>query len=71
MKKSLSLKKLLMITTLSTLLVACGDDNKTAADSSDGLDTRFVTIATGGSSGPYNIIGTTLGQIYSDRKSVV
>lgn len=29
------------------------------------LDTKFVTIATGGSSGPYNIIGSTLAEVYS------
>lgn len=28
------------------------------------MQTRFVTIATGGASGPYNIIATTLGEIY-------
>ncbi len=33
-----------------------------AAD--DKLDTKFVTIATGGASGPYNIIGTSLSEIY-------
>lgn len=30
----------------------------------DKMQTRFVTIATGGASGPYNIIATTLGEIY-------
>lgn len=31
----------------------------------DKLDTKFVTIATGGASGPYNIIGTALSEIYA------
>ena len=71
MKKYLGFKQLLMVTAVSTLLVACGDDKKdaTAADNNT-LETRYVTIATGGSSGPYNIIGTTLGQIYSKTYDV-
>lgn len=28
------------------------------------LDTKFLTIATGGASGPYNIIGTALSEVY-------
>ncbi len=36
----------------------------------DGLDTRFVTIATGGASGPYNIIATSLAEIYSNEYGV-
>lgn len=68
--KKFGLKKLLMVTAFSTLLIACGDDKESVADKGDGLDTRFVTIATGGSSGPYNIIGTTLGQIYSKTYGV-
>lgn len=34
------------------------------------MQTRFVTIATGGASGPYNIIATTLGEIYNKTYSV-
>ncbi|GAF56954.1 LOW QUALITY PROTEIN: TRAP transporter solute receptor [Psychrobacter sp. JCM 18901] len=30
----------------------------------DKLDTKFLTIATGGASGPYNIIGTSLSEVY-------
>src|SRR5699024_7821805 len=74
MKKKFGLKNLLMVTALSTLLVACGDDKAAdtndAAANADKLETRFVTIATGGSSGPYNIIGTTLGQVYSKTYGV-
>jgi len=37
----------------------------TAATANDTLETKFVTIATGGASGPYNIIGTSLAEIYA------
>ena len=37
----------------------------TAATANDKLETKFVTIATGGASGPYNIIGTSLAEIYA------
>jgi hypothetical protein len=37
----------------------------TTATASDKLETKFVTIATGGASGPYNIIGTSLAEIYA------
>ena len=54
------------------ILVACGDssesDTGTTDESNgnaDGLETNIVTIATGGASGPYNIIGTTLADNYS------
>lgn len=66
---------------LATLLVACGDNNKAskdvtasnvAANSNSAesavpatVQSKFVTIATGGASGPYNIIATTLTDIYS------
>lgn len=36
----------------------------------DTLQTRFVTIATGGASGPYNIIATTLGETYNKTYGV-
>jgi TRAP transporter TAXI family solute receptor len=58
----------------ASILTACGDSDKDGgADSkgsADGLDTRIVTIATGGSSGPYNIIGTTLANEYSNEFGV-
>lgn len=65
------------IVALSMTMVACSDNkatdtndsattNNTAASaSSDKLETKFVTIATGGASGPYNIIGTSLAEIYA------
>ncbi|WP_432357312.1 TAXI family TRAP transporter solute-binding subunit [Sporosarcina sp. UB5] len=57
-----------------SILAACGDSDKDSGTESkgnaDGLDTRIVTIATGGSSGPYNIIGTTLANEYSNEFGV-
>lgn len=62
---------------LSMTLVACSDntatdandsataDNTTASTPNDKLETKFVTIATGGASGPYNIIGTSLAEVYA------
>jgi len=57
----------LLVSALLTLgtLSACGD-SEGGSSSEDGLDTNIVTIATGGSSGPYNIIGTTLANEYSN-----
>lgn len=43
---------------------------ETPAQDNNGLDARFVTIATGGASGPYNIIATTLADIYSKTHDV-
>jgi uncharacterized protein len=50
------------------LLSGCGGDEKSSGtgEGSDGLETKIVTIATGGSSGPYNIIGTALANEYSE-----
>lgn len=67
-KKKISLLSSLLLAGL--ILTACGDDTKkdgNAGESSpdDGLATNIVTIATGGASGPYNIIGTTLADIYT------
>lgn len=47
----------------STTASATTDATSTTA--MDKLDTKFVTIATGGASGPYNIIGTSLAEIYA------
>ncbi|MBD7984744.1 TAXI family TRAP transporter solute-binding subunit [Sporosarcina sp. Sa2YVA2] len=59
----------------AAILGACGDSKKDegSADGNkdaDGLETKIVTIATGGSSGPYNIIGTTLANEYSKEFGV-
>lgn len=40
------------------------------AVAADKMQTRFATIATGGASGPYNIIATTLGEIYNKTYGV-
>ncbi|WP_084349570.1 TAXI family TRAP transporter solute-binding subunit [Moraxella oblonga] len=59
-------------------LTACGGDKapaqeKTAqagqADTTK-LETKFLTIATGGASGPYNIIATSLAEIYNGQFGV-
>jgi uncharacterized protein len=59
------------------VLAACGGDDGGSAGgdgegggNSEGLDSRIVTIATGGASGPYNIIGTTLASEFSDAFGV-
>src|SRR5690349_14199815 len=53
---------LLMTGFLALVLAACGggSDNESGNGSEDSLDQNIVTIATGGASGPYNIIATTL-----------
>lgn len=73
-------KKTITALALTLLLAACSQEadksttsapatnNDTAtAQNADKLDTRFVTIATGGASGPYNIIATTMGEVYSEK----
>ncbi|UAL47384.1 TAXI family TRAP transporter solute-binding subunit [Sutcliffiella horikoshii] len=55
---------------ISTMLVACGGGEGASGGDGEGLDTRLVTIGTGGSSGPYNIIGSSLANIYSDEYGV-
>lgn len=67
MKKSFFAASVL---SLSLLLAACNSGNDQAKDNgqpveTDGLESNIVTIATGGQSGPYNIIGTTLADQYS------
>lgn len=62
-KKIVSLASVLL---LSVGLFGCSDDDKEEGSSDgEGLDTNIVTIATGGSSGPYNIIASTLADQYS------
>ncbi|GEL78231.1 TAXI family TRAP transporter solute-binding subunit [Tenuibacillus multivorans] len=63
------------IALLALLLTACsgGDENNESGGeggSDEGLDTDIATIATGGSSGPYNIIATTLSEIYTEELNV-
>ena len=63
----------LFFTITLTILTSCGDastslsTDKNESGTKDELDTNIVTIATGGASGPYNIIGTTLADIYSEK----
>nr|WP_289039522.1 TAXI family TRAP transporter solute-binding subunit [uncultured Allobacillus sp.] len=72
MKKSIFLVSFMLSLTL--ILTACGgdSDNESSGDSGngEGLDTNIATIATGGSSGPYNIIATTLAEIYTSDLNV-
>lgn len=64
-KKKLGLL-LVSVLTAGVLMTGCGGDEKAGgSDDKDGLETKIVTIATGGSSGPYNIIGTALADEYS------
>ena len=60
------------ITTLLavSILGACGEEDNKSSGDANSLDTNIVTIATGGSSGPYNIIGTTLASKYADTYGV-
>lgn len=58
-----------------TLATACSDSNDVAqpndsAQAGDKLETRFVNIATGGASGPYNVIGTSLAETYNQTYAV-
>lgn len=71
LKIFLNIKRLWSIVAISIFLVACGDDQqKEITSDTHRLDTKFVTIVTGGASGPYNIIGTTLAQLYSKNYQV-
>lgn len=59
----------------SMVLAACGEDNTTTnpeegGGDTAGLEANIVTIATGGASGPYNIIGSTLAETYSSQYGV-
>ncbi|MGM8215431.1 TAXI family TRAP transporter solute-binding subunit [Bacillaceae bacterium W0354] len=77
MKKFVSI---ILFVTLTLFIAACGADDEDTTDTTgngnadggnnEGLDTNIVTIATGGSSGPYNIIATTLGELYSSEYKV-
>ncbi|MDO4222857.1 MAG: TAXI family TRAP transporter solute-binding subunit [Acinetobacter sp.] len=73
------MKKLAQATLIAlsaTALVACGGGDKApakdaaAAPATGKLETKFLTIATGGASGPYNIIGTSLAEMYAQQFGV-
>nr|WP_106779080.1 TAXI family TRAP transporter solute-binding subunit [Lysinibacillus timonensis] len=73
MKKSILFSSL----ALAAFLVGCNDSQAPAENSSSneagtsteattgGIESNIVTIGTGGASGPYNILGTTLADIYT------
>lgn len=86
MKSKFPLKRLSAVVLLGLLAACSDSDDKATSQApaatdtaevaivesadKDGLDTRFVTIATGGASGPYNIIATSLAEIYSKEHGV-
>ena len=70
------IKRSVLLVATAFALAACSDDsNNTASTTSETaapeaiadnkLETRFVTFATGGASGPYNIIATSLADEFS------
>lgn len=74
-----TLSKAIILSLSATLLVACGGNGQAPAKESekattnaatDKLETKFVTVATGGASGPYNIIGTSLTELYAKQFGV-
>lgn len=60
---------------VTMLLAGCGGDDS-ASNNDDGnkgnggMETKIATIATGGSSGPYNVIATTLADVYSSELGI-
>lgn len=74
-----SLLKASVLTAMLLGVSACGDKTPPAQSAqsaqqdtaqTDKLQTKFLTIATGGASGPYNIIGTSLAELYSQNFGV-
>ncbi|MGV6988340.1 TAXI family TRAP transporter solute-binding subunit [Testudinibacter sp. P80/BLE/0925] len=75
--KKMKASAVAVATALFAVLISGCDDNSSttsapaaasspaAAPETAGVQSRFVTIATGGASGPYNIIATTLAEIYT------
>lgn len=63
----------LFLALLSVALIACGNKEGSSeqsgsdSGSGEGLDSNIVTIATGGASGPYNIIATALADVYTNK----
>lgn len=75
--KNLGLASLILMSTLG--LTACSNQSDEATNSgettsaevgADKLQTKFATLATGGASGPYNIIGTSLTEAYNQTYGV-
>ena len=75
-KKKLSV--FMMAAAATLVLSACGGGEEETpeggagegGEETEGLEANIVTIATGGASGPYNIIGTTLADTYSSTYGV-
>ncbi|TNH05730.1 TAXI family TRAP transporter solute-binding subunit [Testudinibacter sp. TR-2022] len=65
MKKMKASFMLVATAALGLLLSACGEKPASSATETNGVQSKFITIATGGASGPYNIIATTLAEVYS------
>ncbi|WP_019414811.1 TAXI family TRAP transporter solute-binding subunit [Paenisporosarcina sp. TG20] len=71
--KTKFIKGIATVLLASAVLAACGTEESaepTNGEEAKGLDTNLVTIATGGASGPYNIIGTALGERYSSELGI-
>lgn len=69
--KNLPTKLLLSSLCFSLFLTGCSSEKEPKQTSEvNSIQTRFVTIATGGASGPYNIIATTLGETYNKTYGV-
>ncbi|RNF38915.1 TAXI family TRAP transporter solute-binding subunit [Planococcus salinus] len=73
--KQNKLSVFMMSAAAALVLAACGGGEETSSGDGgggdgEGLESNIVTIATGGASGPYNIIGTTLAETYSDAYGV-
>lgn len=71
MLKSSVFAKATIALLVAGLLAGCSKSDEAAeADNRDRLDARMVTIATGGASGPYNIIATTLAEVFNRTHGV-
>lgn len=71
------MKKITLLSSLALaafLAAGCSSDESgdsaEKSKSGEGLDTNIVTIGTGGASGPYNILGTTLADTYTSEFDV-
>lgn len=78
-KQMKNLAKTSILFILISTLYSCSSDNKTSnnqnvsevnSKSQDQLTTKFINIATGGASGPYNVIGTSLAELYNKTYGV-
>jgi|SRR5690625_2228044 len=58
----------ILLLAVTIILIGCGNDSD--GDDKNDMETKIATIATGGASGPYNVIGTTLAEIYSENLGI-